>query len=311
MATRPSPRIVSLVPNGTEILFAVGAGSLVVGVTHECDYPPAARGLPVLTASALLSGLSAAEIDQAVSGQLASGESLYTLDEARIAELAPDVIVTQRLCPVCAVSTEQVKGAVASLPICPDLVFLDPHTLGDIWSDIERVGQLTGKIAEARALRASLTARVDAVRRAVAHREPVRVLALEWLDPPFGVGHWVPEMIEIAGGRDVLAQGRGETSARITWERVLAAAPDVVLAMPCGFDEAGARCQIERMAQRSEWQALERLCSGRIFPLDANGCFSRPGPRLVDGIERLADLLHPGARGAAPTGSGTTPEPAP
>ena len=284
-------RIVSLVPNGTEILFALGAGDLVVGVSHECDFPEEARRRPILTGSALTPGMSAAEVDAAVSAQVGSGESLYTLDEARIAELAPDVIVTQQLCPVCAVSTEQVDGAVRPLSRCPDVVSLDPKTLADVFADIRRVGELTGKAEEAKALLAGLERRLEAVRSRVAGRPRPRVLALEWLDPPFAGGHWVPEMIDLAGGTDVFGEPGGH-SQRLTWEQVAAADPDVIVAMPCGFDEAGARDQIETVAHLPQWQSLRAVREGRVFPVDANGCFSRPGPRLVDGIERLAAILH-------------------
>jgi iron complex transport system substrate-binding protein len=284
-------RIVSLVPNGTEILFALGAGDLVVGVSHECDYPEEARRRPVLTGSALSPGMSAAEVDAAVSAQVGSGQSLYTLDEARIAELAPDVIVTQQLCPVCAVSTGQVDGAVRPLPRCPEVVSLDPRTLGDVFADIRRVGEITGRTAEASALVTELERRLEAVRAAVAERPRPRVLALEWLDPPFAGGHWVPEMIGLAGGIDAIAQP-GDHSERLTWDRIAAVDPDVIVAMPCGFDEAGAREQIAAIADRPEWRSLRAVREGRVHAVDANGCFSRPGPRLVDGIERLAAIFH-------------------
>jgi iron complex transport system substrate-binding protein len=284
-------RIVSLVPNGTEILFALGAGELVVGVSHECDFPEEARRRPVLTGSALRPGMSAAEVDAAVSAQVGSGESLYTLDEERIAALAPDVIVTQQLCPVCAVSTEQVDGAVRPLPRCPDVVSLDPKTLGDVFADIRRVGELTGRKTEAEALLGDLQDRLEAVRSKVAGRPRPRVLALEWLDPPFAGGHWVPEMIDLAGGLDVFGEPGGH-SQRLPWEQVAAADPDVIVAMPCGFDEAGAKSQIETLSGHPQWQSLRAVREGRVSPVDANGCFSRPGPRLVDGIERLAAIFH-------------------
>jgi len=284
-------KIISLVPNGTEILFALGAGEQVVGVSHECDYPAEARTRPILTGSALTPGMSAAEVDAAVSAQVGSGLSLYTLDEARIADLAPDLIVTQQLCPVCAVSTEQVDGAVRPLPRCPELISLDPQTIGQVFADIRRVGEVTGKAAEAGALLASLEERLARVRAAVAGKPRPRVLALEWLDPPFAGGHWVPEMIETAGGIDVIAQPGGH-SERLTWERVVAADPDVIVVMPCGFDEAGAGEQIRTVEDLPEWRALRAVREGRVFPVDANGCFSRPGPRLVDGIERLARIFH-------------------
>lgn len=284
-------RIVSLVPNGTEILFAVGAGDLVVGVSHECDFPAEARTRPILTGSALRPGMTAAEVDQAVSAQVGSGESLYTLDEDRIAELAPDLIVTQQLCPVCAVSTEQVDGAVRPLPRCPDLLSLDPRTLSDVLADIRRVGGATGRESEAEALLRDLEARLAIVRARVAGRPRPRVATLEWLDPPFAGGHWVPEMVEIAGGVDVFAKP-GDHSTRLTWEQLQATDPDVLVVMPCGYDEAGAAEQIALISNRPEWQALRAVREGRVYPVDANGCFSRPGPRLVDGIERMAELFH-------------------
>ncbi|HYX26409.1 MAG TPA: cobalamin-binding protein [Thermoanaerobaculia bacterium] len=290
-------RIVSLVPNGTEILFAVGAGELVVGVSHECDFPAEARTRPILTGSALTPGLTAAEVDAAVAAQVGSGASLYTLDEEQIAGLAPDVIVTQQLCPVCAVSTEQVNGAVRPLPRCPEVVSLDPKSLADVFADVRRVGELTGRADRAAALLEGLQVRLDVVRTAVAGsagsagRPRPRVLALEWLDPPFAGGHWVPEMIAHAGGEDVIARP-GDHSARLTWEQVAAADPDVIVVMPCGFDEAGAAAQIETMADRPEWRSLRAVREARVHPVDANGCFSRPGPRLVDGIERLAAIFH-------------------
>ncbi|HET9209458.1 MAG TPA: cobalamin-binding protein [Thermoanaerobaculia bacterium] len=286
-------RIVSLVPNGTEILFALGAGDLVVGVSHECDFPAEARTRPILTGSALTPGMSAAEVDAAVSAQVGSGLSLYTLDEARIAELAPDVIVTQQLCPVCAVSTEQVDGAVRPLPRCPELVSLDPRTIGEVFADVRRVGEVTGHTEDAEALLADLDRRLAAVRQRTLGKPRPRVLALEWLDPPFAGGHWVPEMIALAGGIDVFGEPGGH-SARLTWDQVAAADPEVIVVMPCGFDEAGARGQIATVADRPAWRSLRAVREGKVFPVDANGCFSRPGPRLVDGIERLAAILHGG-----------------
>ncbi len=276
-------RIVSLIPNGTEILFALGAGDEVVGVTHECDFPPEARRRPVLTASALGAEMSPAEIDRAVSAPL---------DEAGVAALAPDLVVTQELCPVCAVATEVVESAVRRLPRCPAVLSLDPQTLADVFVDIRRLGEATGRGAAAAALVAALDERLAAVRRAVAGRPRPRVLALEWLDPPFAAGHWVPEMITAAGGRDALGTEPGTRSARLSWDAVRDARAEVIVAMPCGYDEAGARQQIALVAEHPVWRELPAVRAGRVHAVDANGCFSRPGPRLVDGIERLAELLH-------------------
>ena len=290
-------RIVSLVPNGTEILFALGAGGDVVGVSHECDHPAAARRLPVLTGSTLTPGLSAAEIDRAVSAQLASGESLYTLAEDEIARLAPDLVVTQHLCPVCAVSTTQVSGALAAMTAmaptttCPEVLSLDPRTLADMLADIVRAGEATGRQAAAAALVAALERRLDAVRRRVAGRPRPRVLALEWLDPPFAAGHWVPEMIAAAGGLDAIGSP-GSHAPRLSWEQVERLDPDLVVAMPCGFDAGGAAAQLAAIAAHPPWNRLRAVRTGRVHAVDANGCFSRPGPRLIDGIERLAQIFH-------------------
>jgi iron complex transport system substrate-binding protein len=287
-------RIVSLVPNATEILFALGAGDEVVGVSHECDFPAAARTRPILTASALAPAAGAAAVDRAVSAQLASGRSLYALDAARLAELAPDLVFTQELCPVCAVSSEQVDAAVAPLAACPEVVSLDPRRLEDVLADILHVGERLGRASEAARLVDALRARLEAGERRVRGRPRPAFAALEWLDPPYAGGHWVPQMIAVAGGRDAFATAPGAPSRRLTWSEVAAADPDWIVAMPCGFDTEGAAAELDRIAGRTEWRGLRAVRAGRVAAVDANGCFSRPGPRLVDGIERLAALLHPG-----------------
>lgn len=283
-------RIVSLVPNATEILFAIGAGDLVVGVSHECDFPPAARELPALTGSALAPGLAPAAVDAAVSAQLSSGRSLYTLDEATIAALDCDLLFTQELCPVCAVSTAQVDGALAPLPKCPEVVSLDPQRLEDVLADILHVGARVGRERQAGDLVDALRARLDAVERATHGRTRPTAVALEWLDPPVLGGHWVPQMLAIAGFRDPFAVAPGERSRRATWEEIAAADPDWLLAMPCGFDADGSARELAKLSGHPVYPALRAVREGRVAALDANGCFSRPGPRLVDGIESLAAL---------------------
>jgi len=284
-------RIVSLVPNATEILFALGVGDRVVAVSHECDYPAAARALPRLTASALPAGLTSSEVDRAVSGQVATGRSLYALDRDALAELDPDLIFTQDVCPVCAVSHDQVDEALAPLTSCPHVVSLDPSTLGDVWADIRQVGDLTGRAEEARSLIESLEERLLKIRERVANRERPRVVALEWLDPPFLAGHWIPEMIEAAGGLDIAGVPGGD-SRRVDLAAIGELDPDVIVAMPCGFDEEGSRRELASLVGNETWSALRAVRTGRVHPVDANGCFSRPGPRLIDGIEHLATLFH-------------------
>jgi iron complex transport system substrate-binding protein len=280
-------RIVSLVPHATELLFALGLGSDVVAVTHECDFPAEVRDLPQVTRDVLPPGLGAAEIDAAVRARTASGQSIYELDEDRLADLEPDLIVTQQLCLVCAVSYDDVVEVAKGLPTQPKVISLDPHTLGEAMGDIRTIAQATGVRDEARELVTRQRARIDAVRRAVLNAEPVAVAALEWLDPVFIAGHWTPQIVELAGGRDVLGFP-GEHSEQSTWEMVTAARPEVVVVMPCGYDAE--RAQEEAYTYGDE---LEELGAGQVVAVDASGLFSRPSHRLVDGLETLAHILHP------------------
>jgi len=280
-------RIASLVPSATEMLFALGLGGDVVGVTHECDHPPAASELPHLTATVLPAGLSAGEIDAAVKSVVGEGRALYSLDEERLAELAPDLIVTQAVCEVCAVSYEDVAAIAARLPGRPRVLRQDPSTIGEMLDDVTRLGEAAGVEARALELRAELEARLAAVRAAVAGAPPPRVIALEWLDPPFVGGHWLPEMVALAGGIDV-AGPAGAKSPEVGWEALAALAPDLVVVMPCGMYAE------ESLAQAREHRArIEALGAERVFAVDAASTYSRPGPRLVDGTELLAHLLHP------------------
>jgi iron complex transport system substrate-binding protein len=280
-------RIASLVPSATEMLFALGLGESVVGVTHECDYPAAASGLPHLTATVLPAGLSAGEIDAAVKRIVGEGRALYSLDEERLAELAPDLIVTQAVCDVCAVSFEDVIEVAARLPGPPRVVQQDPSTLAEVLEDVTRLGEAAGVPGRAAQLRGELEARLDAVRVAVAGATVPRVLALEWLDPPFVGGHWLPEMIAIAGGEDV-AGPPGAKSPEVGWEQLAALAADLVVVMPCGMYVEESRAQaLEHRAR------IAALGAERVIAVDAASTYSRPGPRLVDGTELLAHLLHP------------------
>jgi len=290
-------RIASLVPSATEMLFALGLGGDVVGVTHECDFPPAAAGLPHLTRTVLPPDLNAGEIDAAVKEVVGEGRALYTLDEELLAELGPDLIVTQAVCEVCAVSYEDVAAVAARLPGTPRVLQQDPSTLGEVLEDVTRLGAAAGIEAEAAEVRHDLEARLGAVRDAVADEPRSRTLALEWLDPPFLGGHWVPEMIELAGGEDVIGRP-GQKSPQVEWGDLSGLEPEVVVAMPCGWYLDDSRAQALEHRER-----LQALGADRVFAVDAASTFSRPGPRLVDGVELLGHLFHPG-RVQPPAGIG-------
>jgi len=298
-------RIVSLVPSATETLFALGLGGEVVAVTHECDHPAAALELPKVTRDVIGPGLPAGEIDRAVRELTLQGRSIYELDADRLAALAPDLIVTQALCSVCAVSYEDVRAIAERMEPRPEVIALDPHTLGEVLGDIRTVAQATDSKDEGVALVQDAARRIDRVRLAVRGAEPVRVAALEWLDPVFVAGHWTPQLIEYAGGIDVLGLS-GEPSEERTWEEVIAARPEVVVVMPCGYDAERALAEAEDHAGE-----LAAVKAARIVAVDAAGFFSRPGPRLVDGLELLAHILHPDRVPEAPGEAlELTPEPA-
>ena len=282
-------RIVSLVPSATEILFALGLGDEVVAVTHECDYPPAARELPTVTRDALPPDLSAGQIDAAVRARTDQGEAIYELDVEALHELGPHLIVTQALCAVCAVSFEDVRAIAEELESRPQVISLDPRTLGEVLGDVRTLAEATGRRDAGVALVQEAAARIDRVRLAVRDRRRPRVAALEWLDPVYVAGHWTPQLVEYAGGLDVLGMP-GEHSERRSWEEVAAAAPDVVVVMPCGYDAERAHAEALLFRER-----LASLGAGEVVAVDAAGCFSRPGPRLIDGLELLAHVLQPAA----------------
>jgi iron complex transport system substrate-binding protein len=297
-------RIASLVPSATEMLFALGLGDQVVAVTHECDYPTEAAGKRHLTRSLVpaysaatknAAGPTAGEIDAEVRQLTREGRHLYELDEPTLAELEVDLIVTQAVCEVCAVSYDDVIAVAGRLPSRPRVISLDPSNLAEVLADVPRLGEATGVADRAAALHEDLARRLQAVGRAVAGVRRPTVLALEWLDPPFIGGHWVPEMIEIAGGRDVLGVA-GEKSRTAEWDELAASSPDVVVAMPCGWDARRARSEVDAHAAE-----VADIGAERIWTVDAAASFSRPGPRLVEGTELLAHLLHPD-RVAAPLG---------
>lgn len=302
-------RIASLVPSSTEMLFALGIGDQVVAVTHECDHPAEAASRPHLTRSVIptysaatrtAAGPTAAEIDSEVRRMTGEGRHLYELDEPTLAELEVDLIVTQAVCEVCAVSYDDVVAVAARLPSRPRVISLDPSSLAEVIADVSRLGEATGVADRAAELRARLEQRLAAVGEAVRDAPRPRVLALEWLDPPFVGGHWIPEMIEIAGGEDALGTP-GAKSRTAGWEELAGSSPEVIVAMPCGWDAERARREVE--AHSAEISALGARA---VWAVDAAASFSRPGPRLVEGTELLAHLLHPD-RVEAPAGVAFAP----
>ena len=280
-------RIASLVPSATETLYALGLGDSVAAVTHECDHPPAARELPHLTRSVIPAGLPPGEVDARVREVTGRGEALYELDEETLRALDVDLIVTQALCDVCAVSYDDVRAVAERLPTRPRVVSLDPSSLGEVLADAEALAGVTGHPEDGARLRADLERRLGAVREAVAGTERPRVVALEWLDPPFAGGHWVPEMIEVAGGVDPIGEA-GVDSRTVRWGALAAARPDVAVVMPCGLTAAESADQAAGHAG-----LLLGLGASDVWAVDAAATFSRPGPRLVEGVELLAHLLHP------------------
>jgi iron complex transport system substrate-binding protein len=300
-------RIVSLLPSVTEIVFAIGAGDRLVGVTHECDFPPAARALPVLTSSLLPPDLQthlgagastavagrAERIDRHVRASVHRGSSLYALDAATLAALAPDLIITQELCRVCAVSYELVAQAAQRLrgdAGDPTIISLEPSSLTDVYANIRTVGDYAGAQTGAQAVVAALRRREAALRERTASRPRPRTLVLEWTDPPMSGGHWTPDLIELAGGEPILAHP-GANSQRIAWEAIVAADPDVIVIAPCGFDLDHARAAADELAALPGWPELRAVASGRAYAMDGNAYVNRPGPRLIETAEIFAAAL--------------------
>jgi iron complex transport system substrate-binding protein len=269
------------------MLFALGLGSDVIAVTHECDYPPAALELPKITRDVLPAGLAAAQIDAAVKERTMQGESIYELDAEQLHDLRPDLIVTQALCSVCAVSYDDVRAIAEEIETRPRVISLDPHTVGEVLGDARTLAAATDCRDAAVALVKDAAARIDRVRLAVRGARRPRVVALEWLDPPFVAGHWTPQLIEYAGGDDALGFA-GEPSEQRTWEEIAAAQPDIAIVMPCGYDAEIAHREAEM--HRDE---LAALGAGEVVAVNAAAYFSRPGPRIVDGLELLAHIIHP------------------
>ncbi len=286
-------RICSFLPSATEILFALGLADAIVGVTSECDFPPEARMKSVVVRSRLRGSPVAAEIDREVREFVARGESLYEVDQAALKAAEPDLIVTQELCHVCAATPGDLASSLARLPRPPQVLSLSAQTLGGVWSDLRNLGTATGKGGQAEDLIRGLERRLALVEQAITNTAArPRVVCLEWLDPPFIAGHWVPEMVARAGGIDALGEP-GEPGFRSTWENVLSVEPEVILMMPCGYRLDSVIEELERTALPAQWSALPAVRDGRVFAVDSSSYFSRPGPRLVTGAEILASVLHP------------------
>ena len=287
-------RVCSLLPSATEIAFALGLGNEVVGVTHECDYPPAARAKPVVVHGIIDShSTTSRQIDHSVREHCSQRTSLYAINLSRLKEARPDIVLTQALCAVCALDYNEVVHLCQSLPSQPRIVALNPTCLTEVLADIKLVGRLTGRAAEAEALVSSLQQRIDAIRAlTVRIRVRPRVACLEWLDPIFSAGHWVPEMVDLAGGKDGLAQC-GETSVQILWNRILELSPEVLVLMPCGFDVERTVKEATALQGLPGWSRLPAVKTGRVFAVNGHAYFSRSGPRLIDGLEILSRIIQP------------------
>jgi iron complex transport system substrate-binding protein len=283
--------ICSFLPSSTEILFALGVGEQVAAVTFECDYPPDAVGRSVVVHSAMQSDLTPRQIDEAVRQAAVEGGSLYFVDWPLLEALAPDLIVAQDLCRVCAISTPSLARDLSQLAAPPRVLSLSPHSLADVLADIEKVGEAVGRQDAAVALTDALRGRIERVKTHAEVRARPRVLCLEWLDPLYQGGHWVPEMVALAGGEAVLATA-GEKSVRIAWEQVLAADPEVIVVMPCGFHLDETIAQFRALTLPPVWEELSAVRRGEVYAVAGGDYFSRPGPRLVDGLEILDAILH-------------------
>ena len=285
-------RIVSFLPAATEIVCALGLEESLVGISHECDFPASIRSRPVVVRSARdTSVLSSAEVDRYVSETLQSGQSLYEVDTARLIELRPDLIITQALCDVCAPSKPQALKALEGLPEAK-ILYLTPHSLAQVWDNIREVGQVTERARQAEALIQRCQNRLESIRTKTAGFRRPKVFCMEWVDPVYNAGHWVAEMVLLAGGRDELSS-REKDSVRIPWEKVLAYAPEVLILSPCGFDLEKAKKQAALLRGYKDWELLPAVQNDDVYAVDANSYFARPGPRLVEGVELLGHILHP------------------
>lgn len=309
-------RIATLLPSATEIVCVLGLADEVVAITHECDHPPEIRNRPVVVRPRVASAaLSSREIDTEVEAALARGEPLYEIDVDALAAARPDLVITQDLCEVCALPSLDVDRVIGRLPGRPRVLRLHPHTLEDILSDVAAVGEAAGREHDARRVIAAMRARITRVRAAVGStprggsRVP-RVFCMEWLDPPFCSGHWMPELVALAGGAEVIGR-RGRPSFRVEWDEIARAAPEVAVLTVCGFDVARTCAELPAITARAEWRDLPAVAAGRVYATDGSSYFSRSGPRIIDGLEILAAILHPTAAAwETPAGSWIRVDPA-
>ena len=288
-------RIVSLLPSITEICYALGLGEQLVAVTHECDFPPAAQQKPQITRNLLPPEVTdSGEIDRLVRERVSQGNAIYELDVKLLRELGPDLILTQELCPVCAVSYQDVLEIARTLPHVPQVLSIEPTSIDGVLESLRTVGAATGREHAAEAVVRALRHRVDWIGRRLSHiaGSPRRIVCLEWLDPLMVGGHWVPEMVQLAGGIDVLGQAGGRSTC-VTWEQVVTAAPDVLVLMPCGNDLAHTVAEGEKLGELPGLDAIPAVRQEQVYAVDGSSYFNRPGPRLINGIEILAEILHP------------------
>jgi iron complex transport system substrate-binding protein len=285
-------RLISFLPAATEMVFALGAGDNLVGVSHECDFPPAARTKPVVVKPSLpLETMTLSEIDTAVAQRIGSGQSLYEVDEHLLEKIAPTHILTQELCQVCAPSGNEITRALAALPVKPQILWFSPHGIEEIFGNVRELGTAIGLSEKADTWISETRARLQNVAEKAKTTRP-RVFCLEWVDPYYCCGHWVPEMVEMAGGEDALGR-KGKDSVRISWTDIKRWSPEIVIVSPCGFDTEKAIHQAKQLLQQPGWSDLPAARNDRVYAVNANAYFARPGPRVVDGVELLAHLLHP------------------
>jgi iron complex transport system substrate-binding protein len=287
-------RLISFLPAATEMVFALGVGDRLVGVSHECDFPAAAKTKPVVVKPALtIEKMSLREIDTAVAECIGRGQSLYQVDERLLEQLAPTHILTQALCQVCAPSGNEITRALAALPVTPKILWFTPHSIAEIFGNLRELGAATGRLAQAEELSTAAYARLQNVIELTKKRlRRPRVLCLEWIDPYYCCGHWVPEMVELAGGEDTLGR-KGADSVRISWTDIAAFSPEILIVSPCGFGVEEAVEQAKQLLQQPGWNDLLAVLNDRVFAVNANAYFARPGPRVIDGVELLAHLIHP------------------